>query len=111
MIAQIHQSNRLYSKGYSFFLRANSIPEAVECLKEVIKYAYDSERDLFPARLCFEVLIRNHKDGSGVKMVEEIQTKHFTEKTPLFNLMSMIVDSIKVKDFDLFKFFINNYKA
>jgi hypothetical protein len=44
-------------------------------------------------------------------MVEEIQTKHFTEKTPLFNLMSMIVDSIKVKDFDLFKFFINNYKA
>ena len=72
MIAKLHQENKLYSKGYSFYLRANCIPEAVDCLKEVMKYAYESEHDLFPARLCFEVLIRNHKDDSGIKMVEEI---------------------------------------
>jgi len=74
-----------------------------------MKHAYASELDLFPVRLCFEVLIRNHKDDSGIKMVEEIQ-KEFPEPTPLSNLVNMIVDAIKVKDFILFKTFLGTYK-
>lgn len=74
-----------------------------------MKYGYESEKDLFPARLCFEILIRNHKDDSGLKMVAEVQ-KEFPEKTPLFNLITMILDSIKIKDFLMFKTFVSNYK-
>ena len=74
-----------------------------------MKHAYASELDLFPVRLCFEVLIRNHKDDSGIKMVEEIQ-KEFPEPTPLSNLVNMIVDAIKVKDFILFKTFFRGVR-
>lgn len=42
-------------------------------------------------------------------MVEEIQ-KEFPEPTPLSNLVKMIVDAIKVKDFILFKTFLGTYK-
>ena len=99
----------MYSKAYSFYLRANQLSEAIVCMREVMKYAYASEQDLFPVRLCFEVLIRNHKDGSGIKMVEEIQ-KEFPEPTPLLNLVNMIIDAIKIKDFVLFKTFLGTYK-
>jgi hypothetical protein len=63
MIGSIHQKNELHSKAYTFFLRANTLPEAIASMKMVMKNAYKSEHDLFPARLCLEVLIRNRKDG------------------------------------------------
>jgi|TARA_B110000285_G_C14969275_1_gene535709 hypothetical protein len=78
-------------------------------MRETMKYAYASEQDLYPVRLCFEVLIRNHKDGSGLKMVETILNE-FPQDTPLSNLVKMVVDSIKIKDFLMFKTFLNTYK-
>lgn len=63
MIGAIHQKNELHSKAYTYFLRANALPEAIASMKMVMRTAYKSELDLFPVRLCLEVLIRNRKDG------------------------------------------------
>lgn len=63
MVGEIHKKNQLHSKAYTYFLRANALTETIASMKQVMKTAYKSEMDLFPARLCLEVLIRNRKDG------------------------------------------------
>ena len=63
LVGAIHQKNELHSKAYTFYLRANALTETIAAMKMVMKNAYKSEMDLFPARLCLEVLIRNRKDG------------------------------------------------
>lgn len=107
MIGLIHQKNALYSKAYTYFLRANALKETIACMKVVMKNAYKSEIDLFPARLCLEVLIRNRKDG--LLQVEEI-LREFPDKTPLSNFLLLVLEAIKMKDFNFYKMLIGTYK-
>ena len=37
--------------------------ETMSAMRLVMKNAYDGEMDLFPVRLCFEMLLRDRKEG------------------------------------------------
>ena len=76
-------------------------------MKQVMKSAYKSEQDLFSARLCLEVLIRNRKDGP--LQVEQI-LREFPDKTPLSNFLLLTLEGIKMKDLKFFMYLIGNYK-
>ena len=69
IIGNKYVENQIYSKAYSYYLRANKLDNAILAIKHVMKSGYPGEQDLFVARLCFEVLVRNHK-----KTPEEIET-------------------------------------
>jgi len=76
-----------------------------------MKSGYKGEQDLFVARLCFEVLIRNYKDNSGVTQVATI-LKAFPEheQRPLMTFCTMLCESIGLKDFDFMKQMITMYQ-
>ena len=72
-------------------------------MKNVMNHSYGTEYDLFYARLCFEVLIRNRNNLEGVTQVEQIE-KEFSEaygknSAPIMNFCLFIVEAIKIKDF------------
>jgi hypothetical protein len=83
----------------------------VKYLREIMKYGGENEQDLFVTRFCFEVLIRKRSNNEGVKLVREILKRFEEVRSPLVNLMVMFLEAIELKDFDLFRIFINNYKA
>jgi hypothetical protein len=62
IVGSIYFQKELYSKAYSFYLRANDLKSAIKAIKEVMKSGYKGEQEMFVARLCFEVLIRSYKD-------------------------------------------------
>ena len=62
IVGNLYFEKSLFSKAYTFYLRANDIGLAIKALKNVMKAGYKGEQDLFVARLCFEVLIRNYKE-------------------------------------------------
>lgn len=83
-------------------------------MKNVINHSYGTEFDLFYARLCFEVLIRNRNNNEGLSQVEQIE-KEFSDNygknsAPIMNFCLLIVEAIKIKDFQLFKMFVIQYK-
>ena len=52
-------------------------------------------------RRCFEVLIRNHKDGSGIKQVAAIREAFEMDKArdvPLYNFVTLLVEALQAND-------------
>lgn len=83
-----------------------------------MKQGYLSEYDLFVARLCFEVIIRNKDDQTGLEMAAKVvahfkQDKSFGKEvireSPLLNFVTMIIEIVKEKNFSLFKMILNIY--
>ena len=72
IVGSIYFEKQFYSKAYTFYLRADDLVNAIKALREVMQSGYKGEQDLFVARLCFEVLIRNYKDKSGLTKIEMI---------------------------------------
>lgn len=83
-----------------------------------MKQGYLSEYDLFVARLCLEVIIRNKNDKQGLVHAEKV-VKHFKDdksfgkdvirESPLLNFITLIIEVIKDGNFDLFKMILNIY--
>ena len=69
MISQLYQKEEIYSKAYSYSLRAKDVKNATIQIKNVMKNAYYSEYDLFVFRFCLEVIIRFKDDLVGVNQV------------------------------------------
>jgi nitrogen regulatory protein PII len=61
IIGEKYQDNLIWSRAYSYYVRANNLTNAINALKEVMKSGYNGEQDLFVTRLAFEVLVRNYK--------------------------------------------------
>lgn len=111
-VAKMYQSKGLWSKAYSFFLRSNDLDSTIACLKEVMKRGYQGEEDLFVVRLCFEVLIRNRKDGSGIRQVAAIREAFKMDDArdaPLYNFVRLLVEALQANDHGLLLKFINVY--
>lgn len=67
----------------TYSLRAKDIDTAMACMEQVISNGYHSERDLFVARLCFEVLIR-FKKGNEAQVVVPKVLNHFYQLDATF---------------------------
>ena len=88
---------------------------SVNCIKEVMKNGYHSEKDLFVARLCLEILIRfrnEQKCGDKVKLIQGVFCNGDPDikNSPLMNFITLIIESIQVQDFEFYKMMINHYK-
>ena len=119
MISQLYEKEEIFSKAYTYSLRAKDVQSAVTQIQKVMKNSYHSEQDLFIFRLCLEVIIRLKEDLVGVNKVQGI-LDHFInqknlyghdviEKSPLINLIKMIVEVLKIRDFELYKKLLNMY--
>ena len=76
-----------------------------------MKSGYASEQDLFVTRLCFEVLIRNQKDKTGIQQVSQIKQAFPEMKSLLFNFVDILIDTIEVQDCTLLKQYCGVYKS
>jgi len=103
----------LFSKAYTFFLRANEIENAIVAIREVMLTGYKNEQDLFVARLCLEVLIRNYKDQQRALSTVNTVLAAFPEQasSPFVTFVQMICEVINLGgDGDDFKQVVNLYK-
>lgn len=76
----------------------------MDCLKEVVKQSYHSEKDLFATRLAFEVLIRWQKDGKGISYCRKMRNDEWlfdetVKNSPLSNFVNIALEAIEIKDF------------
>ena len=111
IVGSLHFEKQLFSKAYSYFLRANDLENAIKALKEVMKSGYKNEQDLYVARLCFEVLIRNHKDQTGVKMVQLVVNAFPDQiERPVVTFCRVLCDVFPTKDFEFFKQIVTLYQ-
>mmetsp|Transcript_4185 Transcript_4185/g.7100 ORF Transcript_4185/g.7100 Transcript_4185/m.7100 type:complete len:228 (-) Transcript_4185:41-724(-) len=111
ILSNLHSENELHSKAYMYSLRAGNLESSISSLKQMKRFGYDSEQDLFVVRLCFEVLIRNREDNLGCSQVPKILAEFSELKSPLVNFVRMILDAMELKDFELFRSFLGHYKV
>lgn len=61
VIGSNYEEMEMYTKSYSYFVRAGNHVMAMKMMNFVMRDAYSTEYDLFVTRLCFEFIIR-HKE-------------------------------------------------
>lgn len=78
-------------------------------MKEVMKWGYHSEQDLFIARACLEMLCR----GLNTDLAKQIFNNFIEEKNKysILDFVEMIIEAIELKDLKLFVFTINTFKS
>ena len=58
-LAESFKSEGIYSKAYKYYFKSRNEVEICQCLEKIIEYGYDSEKDLFIARACLDMLIKS----------------------------------------------------
>ena len=78
------------------------MPKIILTIKEVLKFGYRSEEDLFVVRACLELLSRESTTDNARKLYETYPFEE--EKSSLMrNFMTLLLDAMEVKDFNFFK--------
>lgn len=59
MLAESYEAQKIYSEAYRYYFKARNPEKICLCMNEVAKEAYESELDMFYARACVDMLIRD----------------------------------------------------
>jgi hypothetical protein len=86
-------------------MRCRDVEYIVNSMNEVMKNGYQSEADLFVARAQLSLIAR----CDSVELAKKIRTFYPEMKSPLLNLVDMIMELILIKDFGMFKEVIGKY--
>ena len=58
-LAQSYKDQGIYSRAYKYFFKARNVEQICLCLEKVIDLGYESEKDLFVARACLDMILKS----------------------------------------------------
>jgi len=108
MIGDHYFSEEIFTKAYLYYLRSRDVPKIILTIKEVSKFGYKSEEDLFVTRACLELLSRENTIENARKLHESYPYEQ-EKPTLMRNFMSLLLDGMEVKDFNFFKEVLSRY--
>ena len=100
-LADSYKNEGIYSKAYKYYFKSRNETEICNCLEKIIEYGYDSEKDLFIARACLDMLIKS-KDLDKTRAIRN----HFRTSvgnSALLNFIDFLIEALGLQEFGLIK--------